>query len=181
MSIQSEPAMPFVILQIRSGAKVLKPWYGCVVLETSTVAAVFTDFSSGAIERAGSGNTIPDEYRTAFVEARVGKTKTDLTHVSPQCCVSDVVSCLGQYLEFSVAKPHTDVEDSILKSVFVKQNLRCESPIEIPYYSAGNDPICYYCGGQNELSTNTDYYPLCTSCHGKEQIHKRTRFFTPKN
>ena len=74
--------MTFVILQIRSGAKVLKPWYGCVVPETSTVADVFTDFSSGAIERAGSGNAIPDEYRTAFVMARVGKTKTDLTHVS---------------------------------------------------------------------------------------------------
>ena len=111
MSTQSEPAMPFVILQIRSGAKVLKPWYGCVVPETSTVADVFTDFSSGAIERAGSGNAISDEYRTAFVEARVGKTKTDLTHVSPQCCVSDVVSYLGQYLEFSVAKPHTGVDE----------------------------------------------------------------------
>ena len=61
-------------VRIRSGAKVLKPWYGCVVPETSTVADVFTDFSSGAIERAGSGNAIPDEYRTAFVEARVGKT-----------------------------------------------------------------------------------------------------------
>ena len=52
--------MPFVILQISSGAKVLKPWYGCVVPATSTVADVFTDFSSGVI---GSGNAIPDEYR----------------------------------------------------------------------------------------------------------------------
>ena len=93
---------------------------------------------------------------------------------------------LERYLEelsYMCGSTFSDVEceeDNILKSVYVKQNLRCESPIEIPYYSAGNDPMCYYCGGQNELSTNPDYYPLCTSCHGKEQIHKRTRFFTPK-
>ena len=45
---------------------------------------------------------MPGEYRTAFVKARVGKTKTNLTQESPQCCMSDVVSALGQYIEFSV-------------------------------------------------------------------------------
>ena len=91
--------MPFVIVQIRSGARPLKRWYGCVVGETTTVADVFADFSSGALD---GGNAIPDEYRTSSVEATVGKTKSDMIHVSPQCCISDVVSALGQYVEFSV-------------------------------------------------------------------------------
>ena len=38
----------------------------------------------------------------AIVDARVGKTKTDLSQVSLQCCISDVVSALGQYVKFSV-------------------------------------------------------------------------------
>ena len=52
----------------RNSAKVLKSWYGCIVGEASTVADVFTDFSSGAFELGGSGNTIPDKYRTACIE-----------------------------------------------------------------------------------------------------------------
>ena len=91
--------MPFVIVQIRSGARPLERWYGCVVGETTTVADVFADFSSGALD---GGNAIPEEYRTSSVEATVGKTKSDMIHVSPQCCISDVVSALGQYVEFSV-------------------------------------------------------------------------------
>ena len=63
------------------------------------MADVFGDFSSGVLD---SGNATPDEYRTAVVEARVGKTKTDLTQVNPQCSFSDVVSALGQYVQFSV-------------------------------------------------------------------------------
>ena len=97
--------MPFVLQKIRSGAKVLKPWYGCVVGEGSTIADVFTDFSSGVFELAGSGNAIPDEYRTSCIEARAGKNKAAMIQVSPQCTVSDVVSTLGQYIEFTVAKP----------------------------------------------------------------------------
>ena len=57
--------MPFVVLQIRAGAKLLKRWYGCVVAETTSVADVFGDFSSGALD---GGNAIPDEYRTAVVD-----------------------------------------------------------------------------------------------------------------
>ena len=98
-TISKESAMPFVIVQIRSGARPLKQWYGCIVGETTTVADVFADFSYGALD---GGNAVPDEYRTSSVEATVGKTKSDMIHVSPQCCISDVVSALGQYVEFSV-------------------------------------------------------------------------------
>ena len=76
--------MPFVIVQIRSGARPLKWWYGCVVGETTIVADVFADFSSGALD---GGNAIPDEYRTSSVEATVEKTKSDMIHVSPHATV----------------------------------------------------------------------------------------------
>ena len=86
-------------------------------------------------------------------------------------------------LSYTCGSTFADVdsaEDCVLRSIYIKQNLTCESPTEIPYYSAGNEPICYYCGSQYELSENPDYYPLCISCNGKEKVHKRTRTFTPK-
>lgn len=55
-------------------------------------------------------------------------------------------------------------EDSVLNSVYVKANLTCNSPIEIPYYTAGNDPICYHCGHENELQQNEKDHPVCLSC-----------------
>jgi len=37
-------------LQIRGGAKVLNPWYGCGVSETCTLSNVYTEFSDGKID-----------------------------------------------------------------------------------------------------------------------------------
>ena len=39
--------MVFVIVQIRSGATILKTWYGCSIPEGSSLAEVYTSFSSG--------------------------------------------------------------------------------------------------------------------------------------
>ena len=39
---------------------------------------------------------------------------------------------------------HEDV--SVLTKVYVRENLTCESPIEIPYYSMNHEPLCIYCG-----------------------------------
>ena len=33
---------------------------------------------------------------------------------------------------------------SVLDVIHTKTNLSCNSPIEIPYYSAGNTPICFF-------------------------------------
>ena len=35
-------------------------------------------------------------------------------------------------------------DDSVLNVIHTKTNLSCNSPIEIPYYSAGNTPICFF-------------------------------------
>ena len=42
--------MVFLILQIRSGAKVLKPWYGCGVSEMCTLSNVYTELSDSKID-----------------------------------------------------------------------------------------------------------------------------------
>ena len=49
--------MPFVIMQIRCGSRVLKPWYGCVVAEEASVSDVYSDYSGGILD---SGPSIPD-------------------------------------------------------------------------------------------------------------------------
>ena len=61
--------MPFITLQIHSGSNTLKPWYGCMVGEASTVADAFTVFSSGSLENGlGKGKAIPDEYHSAHID-----------------------------------------------------------------------------------------------------------------
>ena len=55
-------------------------------------------------------------------------------------------------------------EESVLNSVFVKANLACSNPIEIPYYSSGKDPICYFCGTEDDIVQKTDFLPGCTAC-----------------
>ena len=69
-------------------------------------------------------------------------------------------------------------DSSVLNQIHTRANLSCSSTIEIPYYSAGNSPICYFCGAQN----NTDCYPACVLCLQKEQpVPKRRRAFKPKD
>ena len=91
--------MPFVIMQIRCGSRVLKPWYGCVVAEEADVSS---DYSGGILD---SGPSIPEDFRTACVEAAVyiGSTKNDKVRVSPHCPIGQAVSSLGQYVEFCVS------------------------------------------------------------------------------
>ena len=38
---------------------VLKLWYGCSVLDTSSVADIYTDYSSGVLD---NGEPVPEEY-----------------------------------------------------------------------------------------------------------------------
>lgn len=86
-------------------------------------------------------------------------------------------------LEYSCGSSFIDVEceDShILKKVFVRKNLNCSDTIEIPYFSAGFEPICYYCGANDDddgLQVSDDDYPLCLLCknEGKRVVKRRTR------
>ena len=91
--------MVFVIVQIRSGATILKIWYGCSIPEGSSLADVYTSFSSGQLDH---GLPIPEEYQDSTVVVKVGKSRSDLIIVSIECSVAEVVSNLGQYMDFAV-------------------------------------------------------------------------------
>ena len=55
--------MPFVILQIRAGAKIVKLWFVCVVEEHATVCDVLSEFTLDGEQ------PLPHEFRTAYVQA----------------------------------------------------------------------------------------------------------------
>ena len=83
-------------------------------------------------------------------------------------------------LEYTCGSVFADIEaedDSILRLVFAKANLTCNSPTEIPYYKAGNYPTCYYCGTENSLRDDGTYYPVCVAClsERKALVPKRSK------
>jgi hypothetical protein len=53
---------------------------------------------------------------------------------------------------------------SVYENVYVKSNLVCETNIEIPYYSSSADPICIYCGTEEQLQLQAEKYPICQRC-----------------
>jgi len=66
-------------------------------------------------------------------------------------------------LTYTCGSKLQDIEDAptdLLEQVFVKANLSCNTPIEIPYYSSKQfDNICYFCGREGNLSDQDEYYP----------------------
>ena len=56
-------------------------------------------------------------------------------------------------------------DDHILRRVFVRKNISCNSRIETPFYSCncfGN--VCIHCGTSEDLIETPGYYPRCESC-----------------
>ena len=83
-------------------------------------------------------------------------------------------------LEYTCGSVFEDIEtddDSVLRLVFAKANLTCNSPTEIPYYGTGNDPICYHCGTENSLRDDSTNYPVCEACllEKKDLVPKRSK------
>ena len=76
-----------------------------------------------------------------------------------------------------------DKEDSIFEVVFINNKLTCDSPIEVAYYVVFNDPLCYYCGSEQNLPVpKKDEYPICDECKaiGKLARAKNSRRFKEK-
>ena len=42
--------------------------------------------------------------------------------------------------------------------------MTCEVNMELTYYSAAFDPACFCCGGEDNLQTPEDKYPVCDMC-----------------
>lgn len=91
--------MAFVVLQIRSGMKVLKPWYGCNVPEQGTLADLFQSYASGILDNS---QAIQEEYLNTAMSCFVGKSRQELTATSTTVPVGTVVTVLGCYIEFCV-------------------------------------------------------------------------------
>jgi len=92
----------FLILQIRGGAKVLNPWYGCGVSETCTLSNVYTEFSDGKIDwRSTSTRGV---FGKSGVEAFAGPKRAERMRVSCECTVGDAIAALGQYVEYTVSR-----------------------------------------------------------------------------
>ena len=92
----------FLILQIGSGAKVLKPWYGCGVSETCTLTNVYTKFSDGKIDWRSTNTR--GVFGNSGVEAFAGPKRAERMRVSCECNVGDTIAALGQYVEYTVSR-----------------------------------------------------------------------------
>ena len=87
--------MVFLILQIRSGAKVL-PWYGCGASETCTLTNVYTKFSDGKIDwRSTNTRRV---FGNSGVEAFARPKRAERTRVNCECAVGDAITALGSTL-----------------------------------------------------------------------------------
>ncbi len=185
----------------------MKAWYGCTVPDGASIADVYAGFSSGQLDK---NLPIPEEYQAA-VDVKVGKCRTDQIAVSLDCSATEVVSSLGQYMDFAVhgaietmplSKPDRDASAVLMQSsrschvLYVCgdsfADVECDddstlnnnfSSIEIPYCSAGNTLICFICASEEDLKEQTDTYPICVSCYssGKRSPAKRTRQFRLKD
>lgn len=81
--------------------------------------------------------------------------------------------CGGSLREISGDEnSNADISDK----VFVRENLCCTSPIELPYYSVGTyQSICIFCGCSETLTNTPEAYPKCIGCNDKENILKKKR------
>ena len=61
-----------------------------------------------------------------------------------------LIDCILFFCGCTLQEVETE-EGHILKSVFVRKNLTCEVNMELTYYSAGFDPVCFYCGGVGKI------------------------------
>ena len=93
--------MVLAIVQIRSGIKVLKPWYGCLVPEHGTLADLFQSYASGILDNSPA---IQDIYMNTNVSCSVGKSKQELVSMNCSVSVGIAVATLGPYVEFAVVE-----------------------------------------------------------------------------
>ncbi|VDI43104.1 Hypothetical predicted protein [Mytilus galloprovincialis] len=101
-------------------------------------------------------------------------------------CLTDIQYTCG----FSFDELDLEEETHVLKTVFLRKNITCNCTIELTYYSAGFEDVCFFCGTDElepaeagDEDEAKKYYPLCTGCkdNGKKLVERRTRNkFNPK-
>ena len=101
--------MVLVIVQIRSRIKILKPWYGCVVFDHSTLADLFQAYSTGELDKSTG---IQQEYLNTSFTCCIGKSKQELVMVSCEVTVGEAVCNIVQYIDFNVSRVHDEIASS---------------------------------------------------------------------
>ncbi|XP_046584517.1 uncharacterized protein LOC124291543 [Haliotis rubra] len=95
-------------------------------------------------------------------------------------CIEDIDFSCGSCL-----KDFKETQDGVLSRVFVRKDLQCSLPVEIPYYSSVLYPqICCHCACSDIIvgEAAVDVYPICVECikiHPKIMKRKR-KMFEPK-
>ena len=88
------------LVQIKCRAtKVLKSWYGCSFLESSTLSDLYTHYSSGQLDGT---DPLSEHYTNAMVKCQAGKDRKELIRVCSDISVGQVVSSVGNYIEFNL-------------------------------------------------------------------------------
>ena len=64
------------------------------------------------------------------------------------------------------------------KELFIKENLKCSTPVESIYYSVGYPSCCCHCGSTRKLINVSNEFPMCGSCkrENKKAISRRKSF-----
>ena len=78
-------------------------------------------------------------------------------------------TCGSSLQDLKTTNDETPVLNALLDQVYVRANLNCSMPVEVPYFTCESFmDVCFYCGlsGEDcELTTNnTDMYPHCATC-----------------
>ena len=70
-------------------------------------------------------------------------------------------------LSYSCGSCFQDIEDrgegNVFDIVFVNDKLTCQSPIEVAYYAVHDDPLCFFCGSEDDLQTPLVAFPSATT------------------
>ena len=64
------------------------------------------------------------------------------------------------------------------KVLHVRQNLRCQDPVEAIYFSMDYEKVCVHCGMMQKLSTQPNKQPMCSTCwqSKKKPVMRRKSF-----
>ncbi len=96
--------MPFVVLQLcGESCKILKAWFGVNVTDSLNFSEIYQSFCIGGLDGEAK---IPAIYLESdcFPSVAVGTNKAQLTSVDLNAKAGEVVSVLGNFVEFRVSK-----------------------------------------------------------------------------
>ena len=80
-----------------------------------------------------------------------------------------------QHIEYVCGSRLQDANENLV--IYVRENLNCNSQIEVPYYSVQHyTAVCIYCGSKNKLlKPDKKVLPQCEFCEEKPRINNRKR------